>query len=149
MKVKCAFCKSYIPREDALRIGVQSFCSHDHYVQSRASVKKNINNIISQDDRLKIIEADGFACRFCGRENYLHVHHIRYRSEGGSDDSSNLITLCGQHHDVVHSNKKRFQPLCLKLVELREEFLVKDLKILDLEKLIEEGSLEEWVSLNH
>ena len=24
----------------------------------------------------------------------------------------NLITLCREHHDLVHSNKRKYQPLC-------------------------------------
>ena len=145
MKVKCAFCKKYLPKGEAVRVGIQSFCSHDHYVQNRSRVTSKPASAMSKDDRLEIIKSDGFSCRFCGSENYLHVHHIKYRSEGGSDDKSNLITLCGKHHEVVHSDKKRFQPLCLKLVELREDFLVKDLRILDLEDLVERGSLETWM----
>jgi len=148
MKVKCAFCKVYLSKDDAVRIGIQSFCSHDHYMKSRLYVTSRSGFSMSQDDRFEIIEADGFRCRFCGRDNYLHVHHIKYRSEGGSDDRSNLITLCGRHHEVIHSDKKRFQPLCLKLVELRDGYSIIDLKVLDLENLVEQGNLETWLN-NH
>ncbi len=37
----------------------------------------------------------------CG--GHLSRHHIRYRSEGGTNDPCNLITLCRKHHDWVHS----------------------------------------------
>lgn len=33
----------------------------------------------------------------------LTRHHVRYRSEGGTNEPSNLVTLCRQHHDWVHS----------------------------------------------
>ncbi len=30
------------------------------------------------------------------------VHHIKYRSHGGSDEFDNLIGLCRDHHDWAH-----------------------------------------------
>lgn len=38
----------------------------------------------------------------CANERWLEIHHIRPRSEGGSDEISNLTTLCSEHHDLVH-----------------------------------------------
>lgn len=35
----------------------------------------------------------------------LEVHHIVYRSNGGSDKPSNLITLCSRHHKQLHDGK--------------------------------------------
>lgn len=32
-----------------------------------------------------------------------HVHHSQYRSEGGSDDLSNLVCLCEKCHRQLHS----------------------------------------------
>lgn len=38
-------------------------------------------------------------CEWCGeRSDHLEVHHIEPRSEGGSNDPSNLIVLCPNHH---------------------------------------------------
>jgi 5-methylcytosine-specific restriction protein A len=49
-------------------------------------------------------------CEICGSSNGLGrvrggVHHIVYRSHGGDDRDSNLITLCGQHHTEVHDGE--------------------------------------------
>lgn len=33
----------------------------------------------------------------------LEVHHIKFRSQGGSDRPSNLVTLCKEHHKAVHN----------------------------------------------
>ncbi len=33
---------------------------------------------------------------------FLDVHHIALRSEGGGHDADNLTTLCGAHHRAVH-----------------------------------------------
>jgi 5-methylcytosine-specific restriction endonuclease McrA len=45
---------------------------------------------------------DHHACRLCGFRLALHVHHIQPRSKGGGDDVDNLITLCPNHHALVH-----------------------------------------------
>jgi 5-methylcytosine-specific restriction endonuclease McrA len=61
--------------------------------------------------RREVMQRDG-SCRLCGRRGDLHIHHIDYRSQGGSHEPHNLIALCPKHHEVVHSDKKKFQPLC-------------------------------------
>ncbi len=53
-------------------------------------------------------------CQLCGSTNWLEIHHIVYRSEGGSNDERNLIRLCKNCHIMVHSNKKKWQPFLLK-----------------------------------
>ena len=41
-------------------------------------------------------------CCICGTKENLHHHHITPRFRGGSDDETNLITLCGTHHAWIH-----------------------------------------------
>lgn len=50
-------------------------------------------------------------CRYCGTCADRHLHHIVYRSQGGSHDDTNLIWLCAKHHDLVHSDKAHWQPI--------------------------------------
>ena len=51
-----------------------------------------------------ILHRDNYACQCCGAKNTrLEVHHITYRSKGGTDDEKNLITLCKKCHDAVHT----------------------------------------------
>jgi hypothetical protein len=38
----------------------------------------------------------------CGADRYLHVHHIKMVSHGGTNEPSNTTTLCAAHHDLVH-----------------------------------------------
>ena len=55
--------------------------------------------------KVHVANRDGWKCQHCGTRNHLHVHHIVYRSEGGTDTSDNLVTLCVFCHDGVHQNK--------------------------------------------
>ena len=38
----------------------------------------------------------------CRASHDVDVHHLRWRSRGGSHEPSNLILLCGTHHTAVH-----------------------------------------------
>jgi hypothetical protein len=42
------------------------------------------------------------SCVACGARDALHHHHLTPRIEGGSDDDTNLITLCEDCHGRVH-----------------------------------------------
>lgn len=33
-----------------------------------------------------------------------HLHHVQRRSQGGSNDPSNLRHLCSHHHQLIHDN---------------------------------------------
>lgn len=62
-----------------------------------------------QKKRLKILERDNWACRFCDdTEETLHVHHLSYEGKKYpwevSDDS--LITYCETCHSVIEDAKK-------------------------------------------
>ena len=54
-------------------------------------------------------------CQLCGSTDWLEIHHIIYRSQGGNNDERNLIRLCKYHHQEVHSNKKKWQPFLLEM----------------------------------
>jgi len=47
-----------------------------------------------------VFERDGWRCVFpgCTAQRNLQVHHIVFRSAGGSNELSNLATLCAFHH---------------------------------------------------
>lgn len=52
--------------------------------------------------RAEVLERDSQSCRECGRTNLLHIHHLVPLSKGGTNDIENLITLCGNCHQVEH-----------------------------------------------
>lgn len=55
--------------------------------------------------RERVLARDGNRCtvsRLLGGRcaGLLHVHHIRPRGEGGTDDEDNLATVCARHHPL-------------------------------------------------
>ncbi len=55
--------------------------------------------------REAILHRDSYTCQLCGKKHtLLEVHHIIWRSRGGSDDEDNLITLCHDCHDKIHKD---------------------------------------------
>ena len=43
-------------------------------------------------------------CRFpgCDRSRFVHAHHVQHWADGGETKLDNLVTLCSQHHRLVH-----------------------------------------------
>ena len=66
-------------------------------------------------NKLDMYRRDSYHCRFCKTTHNLTPHHIVFRSQGGTDDLSNLLTLCLRCHDAVHAGT-----LMLVVLEGRE-----------------------------
>ena len=50
-----------------------------------------------------VLHRDGYKCQHCKAQKVkLHVHHIVFKSKGGTDTPDNLITLCSDCHSKVH-----------------------------------------------
>lgn len=52
-----------------------------------------------------VLTRDKYCCQHCkgkSKDNRKEVHHIIFRSQGGSDEEDNLMTLCKTCHDAVH-----------------------------------------------
>ena len=53
-----------------------------------------------------VLNRDKYICQYCKtKQCTLEVHHIIFRSNGGSDEPDNLITLCRQCHRDLHLEK--------------------------------------------
>ncbi|MCR6712899.1 MAG: HNH endonuclease [Demequina sp.] len=68
-------------------------------------VEAGFKRAISQRTRAEVLDRDGYTCQSCGlgagdidpdtgRKVRLHLGHIVDKSRGGTDDPSNLRTLC-------------------------------------------------------
>lgn len=133
-KRRCSFCKEYFVPDDMIRAGIAGVCSSECLsgLQDKARAKR-VRRREHRDAakkargipgslRLKVKRRDGKACRFCGVMNgRLEAHHIKYRSEDGPDEEENLITLCDEHHQMMHSNKRKWQPILLWTMEMQYE----------------------------
>ena len=61
-----------------------------------------------ENTKAMVLNRDGYNCQYCKgkhKDSKLEVHHIVFRSKGGSDEESNLITLCHTCHKDLHSGK--------------------------------------------
>lgn len=61
-----------------------------------------------ENTKAMVLNRDGYTCQYCKgkhKDSKLEVHHIVFRSKGGSDEESNLITLCHTCHKDPHSGK--------------------------------------------
>jgi hypothetical protein len=64
---------------------------------------------IRMTKRMRILGRDRHRCQVpgCSRPA-AHVHHVEYRSQGGSNDESNLLCLCAAHHLFgIHEERMR------------------------------------------
>jgi hypothetical protein len=54
--------------------------------------------------RRAVLGRDHHRCTVPGCRNalFLDLHHIELSSEGGGNETDNLVTLCGAHHRAAH-----------------------------------------------
>lgn len=107
-----------------LQSAVQAFCTYDCFKRKeRQRPREQLSSRqIPQSLRKQVKKRDHNRCKVCHVEDHrrgrLCLHHIVYRSEGGENTLENLITLCHECHLEVHSDKKRYQRLLLKVVDM-------------------------------
>ena len=52
--------------------------------------------------RTLVLQRDGMRCQICGRMQQLEVHHLQFRSRGGTDNLDNLVAMCSACHRQLH-----------------------------------------------
>ena len=53
-----------------------------------------------------VLHRDGYQCQKCKtKKGKLHVHHVVFRSNGGTDSPENLIVLCSDCHEKLHNGE--------------------------------------------
>ena len=60
-------------------------------------------------------------CQICGSTSFLHRNHIRYGACGRKTYLGNIIVLCEECHRIVHSNKKKWQPILIDKANKHEK----------------------------
>jgi 5-methylcytosine-specific restriction endonuclease McrA len=61
-----------------------------------------------ENTKAMVLNRDNYTCQHCKgkhKDFKLEVHHIIFKSQGGSDEHDNLITLCHTCHDNLHKGK--------------------------------------------
>ena len=64
-----------------------------------------------QNRREAVLYRDKYTCQYCGKSRIkdktvrLEAHHIKFLSDGGSDEINNQITLCHECHKALHDKK--------------------------------------------
>ena len=102
-----------------------------HWVIERAHMSHNA----WRDVRMGVLQRDGFRCQHCSyicsvkelkrKSDKLQVHHLLFKSEGGSNHPSNLITLCRRCHTLVHTGTVKLpQQLSLSWIEFLKKLIL-------------------------
>ena len=89
-----------------------------------------------QEENIKsyIRKRDNYTCQRCNKHIKdlnnikLQVHHIKPKSQGGINVSSNLITLCEHCHKQVHEYLKQNKKIKFKIREYKENAKLNILK---------------------
>ena len=56
-----------------------------------------------------VLHRDNYTCQSClKKDTKLQVHHIIYKSNGGSNSMDNLVTLCKHCHQKIHNENLKF-----------------------------------------
>ncbi len=71
-------------------------------------MRKNIRlkEAAMKELRRLVHERDGNACVLCGWPYGLDCHHVIFRSGGGEDVSTNLVSLCRKCHTIYAHGRK-------------------------------------------
>ena len=57
-----------------------------------------------------VAERDEYCCHDCGSHLNIEIHHVEFKSQGGNDEESNMITLCRVCHGQRHGIKIKEYP---------------------------------------
>ncbi len=108
-----AFVRNLLPcKKDILVLETGTFDTHlmkNPYLRNENVVHwgyQKGKNYGYANTKAYVLARDGYQCQYCKAKKSgtkLEVHHIIFRSQGGSDDEENLITLCEPCHTKLHA----------------------------------------------
>ena len=73
-----------------------------------------------------VLFRDDYTCQHCNgksKDSKLHVHHIIFRSNNGSDNADNLIVLCKSCHDKLHKGEIKINSKGIKKLHKDSTFM--------------------------
>ena len=95
-----AACKAYLEKHDPIEKAKRAAMRQERSQDQSQSLARNKNLAQLRDQgacQAKL--PDGTTC---GITRWTQIHHLKERSRGGTDELSNLITLCSSHHRQWH-----------------------------------------------
>lgn len=75
-----------------------------------ADPKKALRDLVETVYRTRCLEVwkrQRYRCADCGLFKGMSTHHIRFRSQGGTHATSNLVGVCVDCHEKRHGRKDR------------------------------------------
>ncbi len=94
----------------------------DHHKRGpKKPLRKAMDKPNKEKTREIVKQRDGNHCLLCGKPGPgLHLHRVVYGGMGGGGglyEPDNCVLLCYNHHALVHSNKRIWQPILLDKIE--------------------------------
>lgn len=120
IKVNCAYCDNEL-RLFPSQVKERNYCNKYCLAKNNPKAGSSNGNWRGGKDkyyRSQALIRDNYRCVICGFDIFVQVHHITPRAENGSDNVTNLITLCPNHHyladlgiiNVEHLRNTEWQP---------------------------------------
>lgn len=70
-----------------------------------------------ENTKAQVLHRDNYKCQNCSKTKcQLEVHHIIFKSKGGSNEPENLITLCSDCHWKVHHKNLKLKKIGKKSI---------------------------------
>ncbi len=109
--------QAYVKRHDPVakadrnhRKALHVKSSPDETTKTTETTKTSQNAKIPRTHVHAVHHRDRGACQYqlsggelCASKQWIHIHHIQPKSEGGPNTKENLITLCSAHHRLLHA----------------------------------------------
>lgn len=113
--VICSVCEAVITTKRGTIGRNRKCCSRACSNKARTGIKyfqgsPNDKAKKNQNIKAELMKLRGACCENCKHSNHaiLHVHHIKERSHGGTDELDNLLLLCPNCHGEVHLGYQTF-----------------------------------------
>lgn len=99
--------ESFLRRSRQGQIFINQFCYSDSVrgLVSKQEMDQPIATDSREGTRLQVLKRDDFRCVSCSislKSSEADIHHLLPRSMGGTDELSNLVTLCDGCHAAHH-----------------------------------------------
>ncbi len=117
---------------------------HPEVLQNKELYQKGVKYGFA-NTKAYVLTRDGYMCQQCHRktkDQRLEVHHLIFRSQQGSDEQDNLLTLCKTCHDALHAGTIELKQKGVKKGTLRHATQMNSIRVQLLKRV--DGVIETW-----